>query len=223
MGCGASKAAYPTPAADAAPAPAAAAVPPAPLVKPATKSSLSAAGNLVRMAAASENAAYLFVTLKVKADHDMASKMPPTADEFVEVLKGGAQPCFVGADDEGLTCTAAQQALLGPLCEAYNAAKSAQARFDLINKYMLDAVTAEVEAGAQTVDGIEYVVSSYEMKPGPSEGSVYLLEDYPNGPVAHGRTLAVGVFRWSRFAAKLIDAKVERFKTAEERDAAIPA
>ena len=107
--------------------------------------------------------------------------------------------------------------------ELYHASAELQARFDLINKYMLDAVTAEVEAGAQTVDGIEYVVGSYEMKPGPSEGTAYILEDYPNGPVAHGRTLAVGVFRWSRFAAKLIDAKVERFKTAEERDAAMPA
>ena len=185
---------------------------------------------------ASENGAYLFVTVTLKPDHDMASKMPPTADEFVEALKGGAQPCFVGADDEGITCTAAQQALLGPLCAAYNAAGTAQARFELINKYMLDAVTAEIEAGVQTFDGVGYLVTLYEMKPaprrggwwrgrwvGPSKGTVYYLEDYPNGPAAHGRTLAVGVFRWARFVAKLVDAKIERFKTAQERDAAMPA
>jgi hypothetical protein len=33
-------------------------------------------------------------------------------------------------------------------------------------------------------------------------------------------TLAVGVFRWARFNANLVDAKVQSFASVEERNAA---
>ena len=49
---------------------------------------------------------------------------------------------------------------------------------------------------------------------------MHCAQDYPDGAEAHGKTLAVGVFRWARFHAKLIGVTVQRFASAHERDAA---
>ena len=53
----------------------------------------------------------------------MSVLMPPTVEEFVEVLKGGERrgerPYFTGADEPGLTCTGAQSELLGGLIDEF--------------------------------------------------------------------------------------------------------
>jgi hypothetical protein len=59
------------------------------------------------------------------------------------------------------------------------------------------------------------------MVPGAAPETVYFLEDYPEGHEAHGMTLAVGVFRWVRFNASLVDAQVQSFASVEERNAAV--
>ena len=80
---------------------------------------------------------------------------------------------------------------------------------------------AEQAAGPQTVaGGTPQTVEAYKMVPGAAPETVYFLEDYPEGHEAHGMTLAVGVFRWVRFNAKLVDAEVQPFASVEERNAA---
>jgi len=64
-------------------------------------------------------------------------------------------------------------------------------------------------------------VEAYKMVPGAAPETVYFLEDYPDGNEAHGMTLAVGVFRWVRFNASLVDAQVQSFASVEERNAAV--
>ena len=75
--------------------------------------------------------------------------------------------------------------------------------------------------GPQTLaGGTPQTVDEYKMVPGAAPGTVYFLEDYPEGSEAHGMTLAVGVFRWVRFNAMLVDAEVQSFASVEERNAA---
>ena len=85
----------------------------------------------------------------------------------------------------------------------------------------IHAVSAEMAAGPQTVDGVAYTTTRYESLAGASPGTVLFVEDYPQGSTAHGKTLAVGVMRWVRFVAKGADLKVERYDSAAERDQAL--
>ena len=185
-----------------------------------TPSSAHASGQDTPAPPVSAPGAYLFAKATLKADHDMSVMMPPSENEFVALLKGGDQPCFTGADEPGLTCTGAQLALLPALIEAFNAAASAQERFELLNRYMVDAATVEKAAGAQTVGELSCRVARYDLVAGSSPTTVYFLEDYPDGTLAHGKTLAVGVMRWARFHVKLVDLQVHSFANADERDAA---
>jgi len=163
----------------------------------------------------------LLVTATLRVAHEMSVLMPPTADEFVDVLKGGERPCFTGANEPGLTCTGAQFELLGGLIDDFNTATTAQARFARVCRFMVEAGAAEKAAGAQTLaGGSPQTVEDYKMVCGASPETVYLLEDYPEGNEAHAMTLAVGVFRWARFNANLVDAKVQSFASVEERNAA---
>ena len=100
------------------------------------------------------------------------------------------------------------------------AAASAQERFELLNRYMVDAATVEKAAGAQTVGELSCRVARYDLVAGSSPTTAYFLEDYPDGTLAHGKTLAVGVMRWARFHVKLVDLQVHSFANADERDAA---
>ena len=88
---------------------------------------------------------------------------------------------------------------------------------------MVDAVAAEKAAGPQTLaGGTPQTVEAYKMVPGAAPETVYFLEDYPEGNEAHGMTLAVGVFRWVRFNASLVDAEVHQtFTSVEDRNAAV--
>jgi hypothetical protein len=166
--------------------------------------------------------ASLLVTARLSAAHKMSVLMPPTADEFVDVLKGGDHPCFTGANEPGLTCTGSQIELLGGLIDEFNTATSAQARFARVCRFMVDAVAAEQAAGPQTLaGGTPQTVEAYKMVPGAAPETVYFLEDYPDGNEAHVMTLAVGVFRWVRFNASLVDAQVQSFTSVEERNAAV--
>ena len=170
--------------------------------------------------------AYLLVTAALKPEHDLTLRMPATVDEFVDALTSGDRPCFTGANDAGLTCTPAQRALLTPLIAAFNAASSGLGRVELLNKFMVEAAAAEKAAGAQTVDGVSYRIGDYQMQAASGEapaGTVLFVEDYPDGPQAHGKTLAVGVMRWARFVANLVDLKVETFPNAAARDEALRA
>jgi len=159
---------------------------------------------------------YLLVTATLDESHDMYLRMPPTADAFVDALKSTNPPCFV---DKGrrTRCIDAQTELLPALIEAFNNAGSAQKRFDLANKFMVEA------ADAEKASGDKLTVRRYELQPSASPETVFFLEDYPAGDEAHGKTLAVGVFRWMRFVAKLTDAKVVRYTSAQERDDALKA
>ena len=170
---------------------------------------------------------YLLVTATLSAAHEMSVLMPPTVEEFVDVLKGGERrgerPYFTGANEPGLTCTGAQIELLGGLIDEFNTATTAQARFARVCRFMVDAGAgaAEKAAGPQTLaGGTPQTVDEYKMVPGAAPGTVYFLEDYPEGSEAHGMTLAVGVFRWVRFNAMLVDAEVQSFASVEERNAA---
>ena len=173
---------------------------------------------------ASGDAVWLLATTTLIAEHDMGVAMPATAEEFVAVMTAGERKAFTGADEEGLTCTAPQRAELNKLISAFNAAGDAQARFELLGRFMVEAVALE-GAAAQTVDGKEYRVTRYDMFHGSDAASkAFFAEDYPLGDKAHGMTLALGVMRWCRFSAKLLELKAERgFASAAERNAALSA
>ena len=165
-------------------------------------------------------AEFVLATATVKPEHDIQVLLPPM-DEFVAALSSGDPPCFTGASEAGLTCTPAQLALLPPFITAFNDSTSVLARFAHFNAFLLEATAAEINAGAQTVDGVACRVARYDLAPGESPETVYYVEDYPNGRAAHGKTLAVGVMRWFRFVAKLVDLKVDTFSSADDRDAAL--
>ena len=129
---------------------------------------------------------------------------------------------FGGAAEAGLSCTAAQRELVEKLIPAYNGAPSAQARFELVGDFMVAAAAAE-GAAAQRVGGKEYLVTRYDMHVGGDPTKAFFAEDYPWGDAAHAKTLALGVLRWCRFSAKLLELKPQKFTSAAERDAALKA
>jgi len=175
-----------------------------------------------------EAAKYILATAKLKTEHDPTSTMPDTAEDFVAVLSAGGgegkpPPCFTPLDPP-LACTAPQMALLAGLIKAYNAATTGEARFGIIAAFMAEAVAAEA-ATPQKIGDEGFLCSRYDIyKVSGSDGTTAVFaECFPWGDKAHGKTLALGVLRWARFQAKLIDLKPEFSKTPQELDAALKA
>ena len=109
------------------------------------------------------------------------------------------------------------------LIEAYNAAETGAARFGVVAEFMAEAMAAEAVA-PQVMGEAEFVCSRYDIykREGEATAAVF-AECFPWGDGAHGKTLALGVLRWARFQAKLIDLKPQKFATSSELDTALVA
>ena len=163
---------------------------------------------------------WLLASASPLAQHDLLHRMPPL-DELLEAMTSGERPMFGGAAEEGLACTAPQRELVAKLIPAYNGANK-QRRFELVGRFMVEAAAIEGSA-PQRVGGNDHLVTRYDMHVGADPTKAFFAEDYPWGDGAHGKSLALGVLRWCRFSAKLLELKPQKFGSAEERDAALKA
>jgi len=180
-----------------------------------------AAGAGMGVGTGAEVGVFRLVRVSLVQSHDVTShQMPPSADEFEALLVGGDSPCFTGAAEAGLACTAAQRALLPTLITCFNNALNAQARFLIVCRFMVEAAALEA-AAVQSVDQcMSGAVTRYDMHTVPGCSWAYYAEDYPRGATAHAMTLAVGVLRWATVVAKLSQVEVEgEFGSFAERDA----
>lgn len=189
---------------------------------------------------------WLLASATLLAEHDAASQMPPL-DALLKEMTAGERPMFGGAAEEGLSCTAPQRQLVEKLRAAYNGAASAQARFELLGRFMVEAAAVEGSV-PQRVGGKDHLVTRYDMHVGADPAKAYFAEDYPWGDAAHGKTLALGVCRWRaaapaarsspiararahpprcagrcRFTSKLLELTAQKFGSVAERDAALKA
>ena len=168
-----------------------------------------------------EKAAYILATASLVAEHDVTSMMPATADEFIRELSDGERPCFQPVEPP-LQCTEPQKALLPALIAAYNAAASGAARFELIAKFLAEAQALEA-AAPQKLGEEEFVCTQYDIyKTGP--GAAVFAESFPWGDAAHLKTLGLGVLRWARFKANLVELEPQKFdgpSAEKQRDDAL--